>query len=136
MLLSLLTSKEKLKFLDLCVYMIKVDEDTTAYERRLLDRMIAEMGKEITEDYSFERSANVEDTVDFFVNSSDAVKRIIFMGLMKISLADEFYNTSEHFFLEEIRVKFDISREMKKKLVQTVYDEKDLREGVKRLVFS
>ncbi len=136
MLLSLLTTKEKLKFLDLCVYMIKVDEDTTSYERRLLDRMIAEMGKEITDDYSFERSADAAETIEFFVNSSDAVKRIIFMGLMKISLADEFYNTSEHFFLEEIRVKFGISREMKKDLVQTVYDEKDLRESVKRLVLS
>ncbi len=136
MLLSLLTTKEKLKFLDLCIYMIKVDEDTTEFERRLLDRMIAEMGKEITEDYSFERSSDIAETIDFFVNSSDAVKRIIFMELMKISLVDEFYNTSEHFFLEEIRNKFDISRSMKKDLVQAVYDEKDLRESVKRLVLS
>ncbi len=136
MILSLLNPKEKLKFLDLNIYMIGVDGDVTELEKRLLDNMIAEIGNEIVEEYSFENAKDVDNILEYFSTSAIAVRRIVYMNLVKTSLVDDFYNTNEHFFLEKVREKFGISNSMKKKLIEAIYAERDLRENTKRLVIN
>ena len=49
-------------------------------------------------------------------------------------MSDDFYNTLEHDFLEEIREQLNINEVKKKQLMRLVYMERDLRERAKRVV--
>jgi len=132
MFLGLLNRKEKLKFLDLAIYMIDVDGEPTLVEKRLLETIKAELGKEIVDEYTFTRSDDVDVTIQFFTDSNKVVRNIIFLNLSKIMLVDDFYNTSEHVLLEKIQKAFSITPEKRRELIKLVYEEKDLREKVKR----
>jgi hypothetical protein len=134
MLLSLLTRKEKLKFLDLAMHMVSVDGEPTAMEQRLLNMMLAEVGDGIVSEYHFSLSKNLPETIEFFNQASPAVKNIAYLNLLKVAMSDDFYNTLEHFFLESIREKFGIEDAKKKQLMTLVYSERDLRERAKRIV--
>lgn len=59
MFLSLLNKKEMLKFLDLAIYMVDIDGEPTQYEKRILNKMIAELD-EIKDEYSFRLTDSVE----------------------------------------------------------------------------
>ena len=132
MFLGLLNRKEKLKFLDLAIYMIDVDGEPTLVEKRLLETIKAEPGKEIVDEYTFTRSDDVDMTIQFFKDSNKVVRNIIFLNLSKIMLVDDFYNTSEHILLEKIQKAFQITPEKRRELIKLVYEEKDLREKAKR----
>ena len=132
MFLGLLNRKEKLKFLDLAIYMIDVDGEPTLVEKRLLETIKAELGKEIVDEYTFTRSDDVDNTIQFFIDSNKVVRNIIFLNLSKIMLVDDFYNTSEHVLLEKVQKAFQITSEKRRELIKLVYEEKDLREKVKR----
>lgn len=134
MLLTLLTRKEKLKFLDLVMHMVSVDGEPTEIEKRLLNIMLAEVGDGIVQEYHFALSKDLDETLKFFIEASPTVKNIVYLNLMKVTMYDDFYNTTEHFFLEDIREKFLISDQKKKQLMQIVYLERDLREKAKRVV--
>jgi hypothetical protein len=134
MLLSTLTRKEKLKFLDLALHMVVVDGVASTQETRLLNMMLAEVGENIINEYHFQLSDALEETIQFFDVLNDQTQRIVYLNLIRISLFENFYNTAEHEFLETIRMRFHIKDEMKRELIQAVYKEKDLRESVHRLV--
>ena len=134
MFLGLLNRKEKLKFLDLAIYMIDVDGEPTLVEKRLLETIKAELGKEIVDEYTFTRSDDVDVTIQFFKDSNKVVRNIIFLNLSKIMLVDDFYNTSEHILLEKIQKAFQITPEKRRELIKLVYEEKDLREKAKRAI--
>jgi len=134
MLLTLLNRKEKLKFLDLVMHMVSVDGKPTEIEQRLLNIMLAEVGDGIVSEYQFALSKDLEETISYFVEASPTVKNIVFLNLVKVTMVDDFYNTTEHFFLESIRERFGISDQKKKQLMQIVYLERDLREKAKRVV--
>lgn len=134
MLLSLLTRKDKLKFLDLAMHMVSIDGEPTELEQRLLNIMLAEVGDGIVKEYQFALSKDMDETILYFEQSNPTVKNIIFLNLVKVAMSDEFYNTTEHFFLESIRSKFGISETKKQQLMRLVYQERDLRERAKRVV--
>lgn len=134
MFLGLLNRKEKLKFLDLAIYMIDVDGEPTLVEKRLLEMMMAELGKEIVDEYTFQRSDDVDVTIQFFKDSNKVVRNIIFLNLSKIMLVDDLYNTSEHILLEKIQKAFQISADKRRELIHIVYEEKDLKEKAKRAI--
>ena len=134
MLLTLLNRKEKLKFLDLVMHMVSVDGEPTAIEQRLLNIMLAEVGDGIVSEYHFALSKDLEETIIYFIESSPTVKNIVYLNLVKVTMFDDFYNTTEHFFLEGIRERFGITDQKKKQLMQIVYLERDLREKAKRVV--
>lgn len=134
MLLSLLTRKEKLKFLDLVMHMVAVDGEPTKIEQRLLNIMLAEVGDGIIKEYTFKLSENLEETVNYFREASPSIKNIVYLNLLKVTMMDDFYNTTEHIFLEEMRLEFSISDFKKKQLMRLVYNERDLRERAKRVV--
>ena len=133
MFLSLLNQKETLKFLDLAIYMVDIDGEPTEIEKNILEKMFREVGY-VVSDYSFRFSDSIEETVDFFVNSNRVVKNIVFLNLVKITLTDDLYNTTEHVFLEEIQEKFDITPERRRQLMAIAYDERDLRERAARIL--
>ncbi len=134
MLLSLLTRKEKLKFLDLAMHMVSVDGEPTAVEQRLLNMMLAEVGEGIISEYHFSLSKDLKETFKFFEKSSPTVKNIVYLNLLKVAMSDDFYNTLEHFMLEDIRKHFKIEDPKKNQLMRLVYTERDLRERAKRVV--
>jgi len=134
MLLSLLNRKEKLKFLDLAMHMVVVDGEPSIIEKRLLNLMLAEVGDDIAAEYTFNLSKDLSETILFFEKTSEVVKNIVYLNLIKTSMIDEFYNTAEHFFLEELRQGFNIDEHKKKQLIRLVYNERDLRERAKRIV--
>lgn len=134
MFLSLLTKKEKLKFLDLAVYMIDIDGKPTEVEKKLISRIYGEIGREIVEEYTFSKSDSIDDTIDYFKDANQAVKNIVFLNLVSISMEDDLYNTLEHLFLERIEKELDITAEKRKDLMQIVYDERDVREKAMRVI--
>ncbi len=133
MFLSLLNKKEMLKFLDLAIYMVDIDGEPTQYEKRILNKMIAELD-EVKDEYSFRLTDSVENTVDFFTNANKVVKNVVYLNLVIISMEDDLYNTSELLFLEKIQKKFDISAEKRRELISIVYAERDLREKANRVI--
>lgn len=134
MFLSLLTKKEKLKFLDLAVYMIDIDGKPTEVEKKLISRIYGEIGREIVEEYTFSKSDSIDDTIDYFKDANQAVKNIVFLNLVSISMEDDLYNTLEHLFLERIEKELGITAEKRKDLMQIVYDERDIREKAMRVI--
>ena len=134
MFLGLLNRKEKLKFLDLAIYMVDVDGEPTLIEKRLLDMMMAELGKDIADEYTFRRSDETDATIQYFLESNKVVRNIIFLNLTKILLVDDFYNTSEHIFLEKIQKAFGISPEKRRQLIKIVYEERDIKEKARRAI--
>lgn len=134
MLLSLLNRKEKLKFLDLAIHMVSVDGEPTEIEQRLLNMMLAEVGDNIVKEYHFSLSQDLEETITFFSELNPTIQNIVYLNLMKITMNDDFYNTAEHFFLENIRSRFSIDDMKKKQIMRLVYNERDLRERAKRIV--
>ena len=134
MFLSLLTKKEKLKFLDLAVYMIDIDGKPTEVEKKLISRIYGEIGREIVEEYTFSKSDSIDDTIDYFKDVNQAVKNIVFLNLVSISMEDDLYNTLEHLFLERIEKELGITAEERKDLMQIVYDERDVREKAMRVI--
>ncbi|NLN50561.1 MAG: hypothetical protein GX149_02935 [Acholeplasmataceae bacterium] len=136
MLLSKLSRKEKLKYLDLALHMVEVDGSTTSHEQRLLNMMLAEVGDDIVKEYSFFHSSDLDETVEFFKSQSISTRNIVFLNLIKLSMIDDFYNTSEHFFLENIMKKFNISNAKRSDLVALVFEERDLKEKARRICLT
>ena len=135
MLLNFLTRKEKLKFLDLALHVVSVDGRPSEIEQRLLNMLLAEVGDEIVKEYQFSLSKSRDETLNYFIKASQPVRNIVYLNLLHTTMWDDLYNTLEHFLLEEIREKFEISEQKKKQLMRLVYNERDLRERAKRVVF-
>ena len=133
MLLSLLNKKEMLKFLDLAIYMVDIDGDPTDTEKRILNKMLAELD-EVKDEYSFRLTDTAENTVKFFIGSNQVVRNIVYLNLISISMQDDLYNTSELLFLEKSQKAFEISAEKRRELISIVYAERDLREKAIRII--
>lgn len=82
MFLSLLNRKEMLKFLDLAIYMVDVDGEPTQTEKRVLNKMIAELDQ-IKDEYSFRLTDSVENTIDFFKDCNKVVKNVVYLNMVK-----------------------------------------------------
>lgn len=135
MFLSYLSKKEKLKFLDLAIYMVDIDGEPTIFEKRILNKMFAEV-TDVKEEYSFTRTSSIDETIDFFKDSNPVVRNIVYLNLVTISMEDDLYNTSEMLFLEKIQKTFKITDEKRRDLIKIVYDERDLREKAARVIKS
>lgn len=133
MFLSYLNRKEKLKFLDLAIYMVDIDGEPTVVEKRILTKMFAEV-EDVRMEYTFQKTESIENTIDFFINCNPVVKNIVYLNLVTISMEDDLYNTSELLFLEDLQSKFKISEEKRRDLIAIVYAERDLREKASRIV--
>ncbi len=97
MFLELLNEKEKLKFMDLALYMVDIDGNATDTESKLISNMFKEVGYLVSE-YSFEHRSSIDSTIDFFKKANRVVKNIVFLNLVSISMEEDLYNTTEQFF--------------------------------------
>ena len=85
--------------------MVSVDGAPTELEQRLLNIMLAEVGDGIVKEYQFALSQELEETIAYFMEASPTIKNIVYLNLIKVTMQDDFYNTTEHFFLEGLREK-------------------------------
>ena len=133
MFLSYLNKKEMLKFLDLAVYMVDIDGEPTDVEKKVLNKMIAELDQ-VKDEYTFRKTDTIENTFNFFINCNQVVKNIVYLNLVTISMEDDLYNTSELLFLQKVQEKFEISNEKRRELISLVYAQRDLREKGIRII--
>lgn len=133
MMLSLLNQKETLKFVDLAFYMVKIDDKPESLQHDILELIFREIGFVVSE-YSFEKSDSIEATLDFFANANQVVKSTVYLNLVKISLVNDLYNTTEHQFLVMVQEKLGISPARRRELMSLAYDERDFRERVQRVL--
>lgn len=133
MFLSLLNRKEMLKFLDLAIYMVDIDGEATDVEKRVLNKMMAELDQ-IKDEYSFRLTDTAENTIKFFSDCNQVVKNVVYLNLVYITMQDDLYNTSELLFLEKIQKALKISSEKRRELISVVYAERDLREKTIRIL--
>jgi hypothetical protein len=134
MLLSTLTRKEKLKFLDLALHMVEVDTLASKDEVRFLNMMLAEVGENIVNEYQFVLSDNLEETILFFDVLSLRTRKIVYYNILKLAIINDFYNTKEHAFLEMIQIRFHLKDSDKKTMFKLLYLEKDLRTEINRVL--
>ena len=134
MLLSTLTRKEKLKFLDLALHMVEVDTLASKDEVRFLNMMLAEVGENIVNEYQFVLSDNLEETILFFDVLSLRTRKILYYNILKLAIINDFYNTKEHAFLEMIQIRFHLKDSDKKAMFTLLYEEKDLRTEINRVL--
>jgi len=132
MFLSLLNENETRKFLDLAIYMTEIDAKPQELQDEILSKIFREIG--FINDYSFDNSLSIEETVSFFSSTNKVVKSIIYLNLVKISLVNDLYNTTEHQFLTMIQEKLEISSQRRKELMALAYEERDFREKVQRVL--
>ncbi len=133
MFLSYLNKKEMLKFLDLAVYMVDIDGEPTDVEKKVLNKMIAELDQ-VKDEYTFRKTDTIENTINFFINCNQVVKNIVYLNLVTISMEDDLYNTSELLFLQKVQEEFEISNEKRRELISLVYAQRDLREKGIRII--
>lgn len=134
MLLSTLTRKEKLKFLDLALHMVEVDTLASKDEVRFLNMMLAEVGENIVKEYQFVLSDNLEETILFFDVLALKTRKIVYYNILKLAIMNDFYNTLEHNFLEMIQIRFHLKDRDKKAMFTLLYEEKDLRTEINRVL--
>lgn len=134
MLLSTLTRKEKLKFLDLALHMVEVDTLASKAEVRILNMMLAEVGENIVKEYQFVLSDNLEETILFFDVLALKTRKIVYYNILKLAIMNDFYNTLEHEFLEMIQIRFHLKDSDKKTMFSLLYEEKDLRTEINRVL--
>ena len=133
MFLSYLNKKEMLKFLDLAVYMVDIDGEPTDVEKKVLNKMIAELDQ-VKDEYTFRKTDTIENTINYFINCNQVVKNIVYLNLVTISMEDDLYNKSELLFLQKVQEKFEISNEKRRELISLVYAQRDLREKGIRII--
>lgn len=122
-----------LKFLDLAVYMVDIDGEPTDIEKKVLNKMIAELDQ-VKDEYTFRKTDTIENTINYFINCNQVVKNIVYLNLVTISMEDDLYNTSELLFLQKVQEKFEISNEKRRELISLVYAQRDLREKGIRII--
>lgn len=136
MLLSELNRKQKLKFLDLAFHMAAVDGVPNHQEKRILNEKLAEVGDDIIQEYSFSLSDDLTETIEYFETENYQVRNIVYLNLIELLMIDGFYNTTEYFFLEDIRKALKISVNKRKEMIAIIFDVRDLREKAKRICSS
>lgn len=132
MLLSLLTKEEKGYFIDLLMKLIHADGDPSQMDLQTFKRMKYEMGEEGLKYRSSNMS--VEKLIEYFTTRTKATKNLVLLNLLAASLTDEYYSVEEHFLIEQIQQAFGITDKRKVELTRLVYQERDLREKVKRII--
>lgn len=136
MLLSKLNRKQKLKFLDLALHTAAIDGVPSKQEKRLLNTKLAEVGDDILQEYSFSLSSDLKETLEFFKGESYEVRNIIFLNLIELLLLGGFYNTTEFFFLEDIRKALKITVSKRKEMIALVFEFRDLRTKAERICLT
>ncbi|HOI46131.1 MAG TPA: hypothetical protein PLR26_00205 [Bacilli bacterium] len=132
MFLSLLNKEEKHYFVDFIVKIVSFDGEMSELETQIVNRMKGEMGPELD---SYKVSTlSLEELTSYFSTKPKVTRNIVFMNILAASLVDEWYSAEEHFLIESIQLKLNISDKKRLDFFKVVYAERDLRERAKRII--
>lgn len=133
MLLSLLSKQDKIYFVELLRQFIVVDGEASEIEKQVQKKYQYEMGDDVLK-YNPNKKVDKKKIIEYFEAKSQAVQNVVYLNLFAASLEDEWYNVEEHFLLEEIQQKFNITNKKKNELMKVVYADRDLKEKAKRII--
>lgn len=132
MFLSLLNKEEKHYFVDFIIKIVSFDGELSELETQIINRMKGEMGTELD---SYKPSTlSLEELTGYFSTKPKVTRNIVFMNILAASLVDEWYSAEEHFLIESIQLKLNISDKKRLDFFKVVYAERDLRERAKRII--
>lgn len=132
MLLSLLSKEEKFHFIDLLTKMVFVDGAASELELQIIDRLRYEMGDDVLK---YKKSnLKLDKLVDYFAGKTKTIRNLVLLNLISASLYDDWYSVEEHFLIEDIQNKFQITDKKRQELMKLVYAERDLRERARRVI--
>lgn len=132
MLLYLLNKEEKGYFLDLLAKLIRADGDPSQLDLQTVIRLRNEMGEE---GMKYRKgNTSLEKSIAYFAETSKATRNLVLLNLIGASLSDEFYSVEEHFLIEKIQEAFQITNKKRADLTRMVYQDRDVREKIKRVL--
>lgn len=109
MFLSLLNDKKKILFRELDLYTARTDGILHDKEKEIINFHCTEMQ---VENNDFKNELSFEEVIKEICSSfSSYEKRMIFLELYSIVMADEKYSRDEDSFIKELATSFDISNE-------------------------
>lgn len=107
MYLNLLTDEEKRLFLELEIYMSKEDSEFSAEEKDIIDAHCLEMH---IDSYDYECTRPLINIIsELSEKCTDSEKRIIFLELVAVVLADGLYHEAERAIIEQIKNYFGLN---------------------------
>lgn len=132
MLLSLLSKEEKFHFIDLLTKLVFVDGAASELELQIIERFRLEMGDDVLK---YKKSnLKLDKLVEYFAAKTKTVRNLVLMNLISASLYDDWYSVEEHFLIEDIQNKLQITDKKRMELMKLVYAERDLREKARRII--
>lgn len=133
MLINLLTKEDKFYFIDL-LNLVASEDGMSDKEIEIIKTFKLEMGEDAPKYHK--SNLSLDKLMDYFSKKAPSVKNIVFMNLLASTLNDDFYSAEEHFLMEKIQTKFNISAKKRNDLMKIVYAERDLKEKAKRVVIE
>ncbi len=136
MFLELISKKDVFKLVDLTIYMVTNHElGISDLEKKVIDKLIP-CHLEAKDEYSWDnpKKVDLESTINYFKDKSPVVKNVVLLNLLRVSMADDFYSTDEHFFIDDILTSFGYTAQQRRKLLEIVYLERDMLEKAKRYI--
>ena len=109
---------EKYAFYSIAKHLVSKDGFLSNPEKDLLNGFLLEMDL----DESQIPEISLDDAVEMLTFSSYAVRKEVFIELVGVTLCDEFLHINEELFLDEVALKYQISNEDKKAMIQMVRD--------------
>ncbi len=107
MYLSKLSKKQKEFFLDMCILLSYVDNDFAKEEKQIIEQLCDEMNIEPR----YETTKDLEVILKEFADiSSSREKRIVFIELLGIVMADKRIAEEEKEYMEVVLESFDMDR--------------------------
>lgn len=132
MLLSLLSKEEKFHFIDLLTKLVFVDGAASELELQIIERFRLEMGDDVLK---YKKSnLKLDKLIEYFAAKTKTVRNLVLMNLISASLYDDWYSVEEHFLIEDIQNKLQITDKKRMELMKLVYAERDLREKARRII--
>jgi uncharacterized tellurite resistance protein B-like protein len=114
MFLHLLNETEKVKFLELAVYVANVDNEFSQKEKEKIKEICKEMELDCKE---VELKTDIDEVVDFFAKCEEFKKRVVFIEILCLMLVDGIVQEEKE-FLEKLKEKFKLDNEFESKVIK------------------
>ncbi len=125
MYLGLLDEEEKALYLELAIHMAMADEKLEKEEKTLLGSYCWEMGLPFREDYKVQHSLD-EVISQLNQKCTEKERKIVYIELAGLAMADNDYADSEKSLMEKIRKGLDISEKTADSIFNSVIELKEL----------
>ena len=119
MYLNVLTSEEKVLFLDLAVYVSKSNGLIEESEQNIIDQYCKEMG---IEDYDASTLHSMDEIINLFSASNDNSKRVAVLELLGLGYTDGSFDELENSIVKDFATSIGVSEETYNKLNRDIVE--------------